>query len=112
MNNTLHGTVTVVVGDETYTLTPTLLGVRAIERHFGGLRGASQAINNLSVDGCALILAAGAGIEGKGIESLAHEVWQAGVVKVSTQLNAYLVALYNPRGAAEGNDPGRAASAS
>lgn len=102
MNNTLHGTVTVKLGDEVFTLQPTLKAVRVIESRFGGLRGASQTINALSVEGCAIILAAGAGLEGKAAEAVTEKVWQEGVLEVSTQLNAYVVALYNPRGADKG----------
>ncbi|EJN25769.1 hypothetical protein PMI35_04000 [Pseudomonas sp. GM78] len=98
MSKTLHGTVEVTVGDDVYTMVPTLGAVRAIEAHFGGLRGASQVVNALSVDGCARIVAAGAGLTDKAAEALAEKVWQAGVLEVSVQLNAYLVALYNPRG--------------
>jgi hypothetical protein len=98
MSKTLHGTVDIKLDDETYTLQPTLGAVRAIEAHFGGLRGASQAINALSIDGCAVIIAGGAGLKGKAAEAIAEQVWQAGVLEVSVQLNAYLVALYNPKG--------------
>lgn len=104
MNNTLHGTVTVTLGEEEFTLLPTLKAVRAIESRLGGLRGASQTINALSVEGCAIILAAGAGLEGKAAEAMAEKVWQAGVLGVSTQLNAYVTALYNPRGVGKGKD--------
>jgi len=98
MSKTLHGTIKVTVGDDVYTMVPTLGAVRAIEAHFGGLRGASQTVNALSVDGCARIVAAGAALSEKDAEDLAEKVWQAGVLEVSVQLNAYLVALYNPRG--------------
>lgn len=109
MSKTLFGTVDVVVMDETYTLQPTLAAVRAIEAHFGGLRGASQAINALSVDGCAVIIAAGAGLKGKAAEAVAEQVWQQGVLEVSVALNAYLVALYNPRGPGSGKEKPAAA---
>lgn len=98
MSKTLLGTVDITLDGETYTLKPTLGAVRAIEAHFGGLRGASQAINALSVDGCAVIVASGAGLTGKAAEGIPEQVWQAGVLEVSVQLNAYLVALYNPKG--------------
>ena len=98
MSKTLHGTVDIKLDDETYTLQPTLGAVRAIEAHFGGLRGASQAINALSIVGCAVIIAGGAGLTGKAADAVAEQVWQAGVLEVSVQLNAYLVALYNPKG--------------
>ncbi|KJH75627.1 hypothetical protein [Pseudomonas sp. ES3-33] len=108
MSKTLHGTIEVTVGDDVYTMVPTLGAVRAIEAHFGGLRGASQVVSALSVDGCARIIAAGAGLSGKEGEALAEQVWQSGVLDVSVQLNAYLVALYNPRGKESGkNEAGK-----
>ena len=109
MSKTLHGTVEIKLGDEVYTLMPTLGAVRAIEAHFGGLRGASQAINALSIDGCAVIIAGGAGLKGKAAEAVAEQVWQTGVLDVSVQLNAYLVALYNPKGPDAGKEKPAAA---
>ena len=109
MSKTLFGTVEIVLGDETYILKPTLGAVRTIEAHFGGLRGASQAVNALSVVGCAVIIAGGAGLTGKDADAVAEQVWQAGVVEASVQLNAYLVALYKPKGEDAGKDqPGKA----
>ncbi len=104
MSKTLHGTTTITLGDESYELLPTLAAVRAIEARFGGLRGAVQAITSLSVEGCAAIIAAGAGLAGKHAEAVEEQVWQTGVVEVSVQLNKYLAALYNPRGTAPGKD--------
>ncbi|RFP99488.1 hypothetical protein D0O09_22530 [Pseudomonas putida] len=104
MNNTLHGTVTVKLGDEEFTLQPTLKAVRAIESRFGGLRGASGALHAVGVDAVAFIIAAGAGLEGRVAEGLAEKVWQQGVAGLTPVVTKYLGALYNPRGGAEGND--------
>jgi hypothetical protein len=104
MSKTLHGTTTITLGDESYELLPTLAAVRAIEARFGGLRGAAQAITSLSVEGCAAIVAAGAGLAGKHAGAVEEQVWQAGVVEVSVQLNSYLAALYNPRGTVPGKE--------
>ena len=104
MSKTLFGTVDITLDGETYTLMPTLAAVRAIEAHFGGLRGAAQAINAVSVEGCAAIMAAGAGLTGKDAEAMIEKVWQEGALEVSVSLNAYLVALYNPRGPGAGKD--------
>ena len=109
MSKTLYGTFDIKLDDETYNLKPTLAAVRAIESYFGGLRGASQAINALSIDGCAVIIAAGAGLTGKDAEPIAEQVWQAGVIDVSIQLNAYLAALYNPKGPDAGKETPAAA---
>lgn len=104
MSKTLYGTVPVELDGKTYTLQPTLGAVRAIEAHFGGLRGAAQAINSMSVDGCAAIIVGGAGLAGDEADAIAEKVWQAGVLDISIKLNGYLVALYNPRGAQSGKD--------
>jgi hypothetical protein len=103
MSKTLHGATTVTVGEESFDLAVTLGAVRKIESHFGGLRGASEALHALSVDGVALVIAAGAGLETKAVEAVAEKVWQAGVAKIAVQLTGYLGALYNPRGEAPGN---------
>jgi hypothetical protein len=102
MSKTLHGTTVITLEGEDYQLVPTLAAVRNIEAHFGGLRGAAQAINSMSVDGCAAIIVGGAGLSGKDAEAIAEKVWQAGVLDVSITLNKYLVALYNPRGPGAG----------
>ncbi|UBM27190.1 hypothetical protein K8374_09630 [Pseudomonas sp. p1(2021b)] len=104
MNKTLHGTVTVKLGDEEFTLQPTLKAVRAIESRFGGLRGASGALHAVGVDAVAFIIAAGAGLEGKAAEALPEKVWKEGVAGLTPAVTKYLGALYNPRGGNEGND--------
>lgn len=106
-SKTLHGTVTVTVGDETYTLTPTLVAVRAIEARFGGLLGAMRAVDNYSVDGVSAVIAAGGMLATDAAEALPEKVWQAGVVGIAKQLVPYMVALVNPSAAegAAGNVP-------
>jgi len=98
MSKTLHGEVELVVGESTYVLKPTLAAVRAIERQFGGLRGALEVTRALSVEGCAAIIAAGAGVNEKAAAQLVQDVWQTGVLTVSVPVAAYVAALYNPRG--------------
>jgi hypothetical protein len=100
MSKTLHGSTSIKVGEESFELVVTLGAVRKIEAHFGGLRGAAEALRVLSVDGVALVIAAGAGLVAKDAELLAEKVWQAGVSGLAAQLTGYLGALYNPRGEA------------
>jgi hypothetical protein len=102
MSKTLFGKTTITLGGEEFELLPTLAAVRSIEAHFGGLRGAAQAINSMSVDGCAAIIVGGAGLEGDEAKAVAEKVWQEGVLDVSIKLNKYLVGLYNPRGPGAG----------
>lgn len=105
-SKTLRGTTTVTVGATEYKLTPTLGAVRAIEAHFGGLMGAVRAVREHSVDGCANLIAAGAGLDAAQAAALPEEVWQAGVVNVGQQLVSYVSVLLDPRGAeaAAGNE--------
>lgn len=113
-SKTLHGTTTVTLGDSVYTLIPSLGAVRAIEARFGGLRGAIQACQALSVDGVAHIITSGAGLKGSTAAAVADEVWQAGVGAVSDQVAPFIIALLNPRGAEakdEGNAPKKAEKA-
>ncbi|MOA62532.1 hypothetical protein D3C78_1879790 [compost metagenome] len=56
-----------------------------------------------------MIIAGGASLKGKAAEAVAEQVWQAGVLDVSVQLNAYLVALYNPKGPDAGKEKPAAA---
>ncbi|WP_459200030.1 hypothetical protein [Pseudomonas tremae] len=102
MSKTLHGNIDLVIGGAIYQLRPTLAAVRAIEARFGGLRGAASALHQVSVDGAALIIAAGANLTEKQTEGLAEAVWQEGVAAMTPQLNDYLAALYNPRGGEPG----------
>lgn len=102
MSKTLHGTVEVKVGERTLVLKPTLKAVRFIESRFGGLRAASHGLHAVSVDAVALVIAAGAGIEGEDIDLLTEEVWQHGVSGLTVAATKFLGALYNPRGGEPG----------
>lgn len=98
-SKTLYGTTVVNVGEKKYTLIPTLGAVRAIEARFGGLRGAVIAQRELAVDGVAYIIAAGADLKAEETQSLPQDVWEAGIATVAPQLDTFLVALLNPKGA-------------
>jgi len=104
MSKTLHGTRSITVGDETYELKPTLAAVRSIEARYGGLRGAAQALHNMSVDAVAYIIASGAGLSETQAKVLPEQVWQHGAVELIPAVNAYLSALYNPRGGDMGKE--------
>lgn len=96
MSETLHGTVTVVIGARTYTLQPTLEAALKIESRFGGLRAALESLRLLSIGACADIVVAAAGLKPEAHAVVANEIFQTGVVKVGTQLTAYITGLLNP----------------
>lgn len=103
-SKTLHGIVTVTVGDNTYTLTPTLAAVRKIEAELGALTTAMQRVNGYSVDACAAVIAASANVDDTATQALPEQVFQSGVRDVATALMPYLLALLNPRGAEQEQD--------
>jgi len=115
MSKTLHGTVTVTVGDEEFTLKPTLKAALAIERQFGGLTSAYSALGTNSVERTAFIIQHGAGLGTKRetAEGLQEKVFAAGVLNVAPQCIAYISALLDPAGkkAGDEDDEGNAATA-
>lgn len=113
MSEALHGTVTLVVGARTYTLQPTLEAALRIETHFGGLRGALEAMRILSIAACADVLVAAACLKPEEHTTIAHQVFETGVAKVSAELTEFLVVLMNPipPSVAERGKPGAASTA-
>ncbi|MCO7634131.1 hypothetical protein NJF54_20115 [Pseudomonas guariconensis] len=96
MSEALHGTVTLVVGARSYTLKPTLEAALLIEARFGGLRAALDAMRLMAIGACADIIVAGAGLPGEQHPTVANEVFQTGVAKVSGKLTEYITFLLNP----------------
>lgn len=99
MSKTLRGTMTVTLLDDEYTLKPTLDAVRKIEARFGGLRGALEALSGMSVEVCAIVIAAGAGLGQRQAKELPEAVFETGVADVTAQLLPYISVLMNPSGA-------------
>ncbi|WP_312375011.1 hypothetical protein [Pseudomonas oryzihabitans] len=97
-SQTTYGTIEVTVKGKTYTLTPTLAAVRAIETQYGGLRNVLSALNDFSVQGATLVIAAGAGLKPKAAEKLAGDIFAHGAPDVCIQAIPYVGALLNPAG--------------
>lgn len=96
MSEALHGTVTLVVGARSYILQPTLEAALQIETRFGGLRGGLEATRLMAIGACADIIVAGAGLRPEQHATVANEVFQTGVAKVSAKLAEYITFLLNP----------------
>lgn len=95
-SNTLHGIVIVTVGDREYTLTPTLGAARKIEARFGGLRAALDGLSMVSADTAAWIIASGANLKPKKMETLPQQVFEAGTVEVVNQCVPFIHNLMRP----------------
>jgi hypothetical protein len=101
MSKTNHGTIEIVAGGKTYTLKPTLRALREIDRRFGGVTSAMQALSTVSMTSIALIVAVGAGIDAskrKDVEAIEEDIFEAGLSTVGSQALEFLKALTNPSG--------------
>lgn len=105
MSRVDYGTVELTVGDESYTLTPTLDCVRKLKRWgLGSPLKAIEACRDFDVDNLAIVIAAGAGIGQKQIEPLAQLIHDAGVVNVTAPVVEFLQLLLNPTGKDKAED--------
>jgi hypothetical protein len=104
MSRTNHGTVEVTVGDETFTLKPTLKAMKAIEARHGGILPAMQSVGSANLSTICFIIAVGAGVNlaKKGaIDPIEEAVFEAGLNDVGAQVIPYLNGFLNPAGKSE-----------
>lgn len=110
MSQTLYGTTDVIVGDETFTLVPTLKFVRWFELACGegGFGKAFEKIGKMSPDFLANVIVHGARLPQREHERLAEQVWQHGVGDIFEQLIPFITALMDPNDRARKRDkPGQ-----
>jgi hypothetical protein len=104
MSKTNHGTVEVTVGDDTFTLKPTLKAMKAIEGRFGGILPAMQSLGAANLSTIAFIIAVGTGVNlaKKGaLDPIEEAVFEAGLNDVGVQVLPYLNGFLNPAGKSE-----------
>lgn len=104
MSRTNHGTVEVTVGDDTFTLKPTLKAMKAIEGRFGGILPAMQSLGAANLSTIAFIIAVGTGVNmaKKGaLDPIEEAVFEAGLNDVGVQVLPYLQGFLNPAGKSE-----------
>ncbi len=104
MSKTNHGTVEVTVGDDTFTLKPTLKAMKAIEGRFGGILPAMQSLGAANLSTIAFIIAVGTGVNlaKKGtLDPIEEAVFEAGLNDVGVQVLPYLQGFLNPAGKSE-----------
>lgn len=104
MSRVNYGTIEVKVGDETYTLKPTLKAMDKIQNRWpdGGLRGAISACSGLGARDLAFIVAAGAGVGSREAKDLPEDIFAEGTVRVAAPVIEYLSLLINPTGREDG----------
>jgi len=97
------GTVEVEVGEEVYTLTPTLKAMQKVEARYadvGGLSGImNQAVRGtvpLGADELAFLIAAGAGLSQRQAKDLPEEVFQHGTIHIAPKCIEFLGSLAKP----------------
>lgn len=93
-----YGQVDIDLDGEVYTLKPTPGAMQKIDRQFGGLRGAMQQVQALSLDAISAIIVAGAGLGQRQAQAIPALVFAAGLINVTGPVSDYLTYLLNPSG--------------
>ena len=88
-----EGAVYITLGEEEIKLTACEDACSKIERAFGGLRPAFDAIPNYSRQQWATIIAAGAGMKQKRANLLPTQIYKAGMTGLMAPLQKYLLML-------------------
>lgn len=104
MSKTNHGTVEVTLGDDTFTLKPTLKAMKAIENRFGGILPAMQSLGTANLSTTAFIIAVGTGVNlaKKGAaDAIEEAVFEEGIDSAGSQVLPYLRGFLNPAGKSE-----------
>jgi len=99
MSRTDYGSVDVEIGDETYTLRPTLNAMDKIGKQWpGGIGEALNGVSGLGARELAFVIAAGAGIGARLAKDLPEQIFAAGTVHLAAPVIEYLTLLINPTG--------------
>ena len=101
MSKTNHGTVEVTLGDEVFTLKPTLKAMKAIEGRFGGILPAMQSVGTANLSTIAFIVAIGTGVNLAKKDAAApieEAVFEEGIDSAGSQVILYLKGFLNPAG--------------
>jgi hypothetical protein len=104
MSKTNHGTVEVTLGDDVFTLKPTLKAMKAIEGRFGGILPAMQSVGSANLSSVCFIIGVGTGLNlaKKGaLDPIEEAVFEAGLNDVGSQVIPYLSGFLNPAGKTE-----------
>lgn len=101
MSKTNHGTVEVTLGEEVFTLKPTLKAMKAIENRFGGILPAMQSVGTANLSTIAFIVAVGTGVnlsKKDAATPIEEAVFEEGIDSAGSQVIPYLKAFLNPAG--------------
>ena len=104
INQTTRGMVDVELDGEIITMSPTLAALTKIERRFGSVRKAAQAVADMQHGAICDIIIFGAGLDKASQKELPEAVFQAGVVNVAGSAGEYLAKLLNPAGDPDPDD--------
>lgn len=93
-----HGETVIEVSGEVYELRPTLGALKRINKTFGGLRGALEALQGLNTEAIATIIVAGADLSIKDMKEVEENVFTHGVAEVTELVFPFVESLFNPSG--------------
>lgn len=93
-----YGVVDIEIGDDKYTLIPSLRAMDRLNDGWNnGLRGALAKAEDLNARDLARIVAIGADLKDPDIDALAEAVFDFGAMKVGPPVVAFVLSLLNPR---------------
>jgi hypothetical protein len=108
VNKVTRGMVDVELDGEVITMSPTLGALTKIERRFGSVRQAAEAVANMQHAAICDIITFGAGLDKASQKELPEAVFQAGLVNVAGAAGEYLAKLLNPAGDVDQDDEKKA----
>lgn len=100
--------VSVSIDGTDYTLQPTLAAIKAIDRQFGSVSDALEALRKPSIGTVTFLVATGANVPKADREALEEAVFREGVIRLVGPCSDYLVGLWNPSGKTSEGDEGKA----
>jgi len=101
-----YGTVEITLGGKVYTLEPTLNCSRNLKKFGLGppRMAAEKCAASLDADDMAIVVCAGANLDRKDIDKIAHAIHGEGVVQVAAPIIDFLAMLLNPTGKTSDQD--------
>ena len=102
-----YGHTELELGENIYTLEPTLKALQRINRNFGNLRNAIKEVRDLNLDALVFVIREGANLNNRETEDLQEDLFASGPMAAYGPVQDYLMALLNPSGKEESEEEGK-----
>lgn len=89
------GTVEIALAGRTYALAPTLRAAEEVDRRFGGIAKATEALLAMNLGATATIIRIGAKLKESEQTKIKEALWEMGLTEVTVPVARYLASLAN-----------------